>query len=285
MIAMKWHIYNDPRQFLEQVGAFLERHEAENSLALGILHSLAEGKRRMEGEPVMAAVKEGDEPILIVLMTPPKGLILAGKPPKLGKEALLFAANSVMAMNISVPGVIGDPVLAAEFIRAWERNTQCSSEVVMNQRIYRLDRVLDMDYSPGQLRVATAEDIHLTAEWLYQFAKEVGELISHEQALAKARNGVEERSLYLWEDKKAVSMAMMARPTASGVTINMVYTPAEFRGKGYATSCVASLSQLLLDRGYRFCTLYTDLANNTSNKIYQTIGYKPIQDSILYRFI
>ena len=36
---------------------------------------------------------------------------------------------------------------------------------------------------------------------------------------------------------------------------------------------MASLSQQLLDQGYQFCSLFTDAANPTSNKIYQKIGY------------
>jgi hypothetical protein len=31
-----------------------------------------------------------------------------------------------------------------------------------------------------------------------------------------------------------------------------------------------------LDSGKKFCTLYTDLDNPTSNSIYQKIGYKPV---------
>ena len=38
-------------------------------------------------------------------------------------------------------------------------------------------------------------------------------------------------------------------------------------------------SCLVLDRGMRFCFLYTDLANPTSNGIYMRIGYEPVCDS------
>ena len=41
----------------------------------------------------------------------------------------------------------------------------------------------------------------------------------------------------------------------------------------------AAVSQLLLERGHRFCFLYTDLANPTSNSIYARIGYEPVCDS------
>ncbi len=48
---------------------------------------------------------------------------------------------------------------------------------------------------------------------------------------------------------KYVSMANAARPTTHNITINYVYTPQEERKKGYASSCVSTLSQLMLDEG------------------------------------
>ena len=35
----------------------------------------------------------------------------------------------------------------------------------------------------------------------------------------------------------------------------------------------------MLDNGCKFCFLYTDLANPTSNKIYQQIGYRHLSDT------
>jgi predicted GNAT family acetyltransferase len=47
---------------------------------------------------------------------------------------------------------------------------------------------------------------------------------------------------------------------------------------------VAALSQTLLDQGRMYCFLFTDLANPTSNHIYQAIGYQPICDVNEYSF-
>ena len=58
----------------------------------------------------------------------------------------------------------------------------------------------------------------------------------------------------------------------------------EHRGRGYASGCVAALSQAMLDRGKRFCALYTDLSNPISNKIYQNVGYRPIVDCSMVSF-
>ena len=79
-----------------------------------------------------------------------------------------------------------------------------------------------------------------------------------------------------------MSMAAWAGRTGRIVRINYVYTPPEHRGRGYASACVASLTRQLLDEGVALCCLYTDLANPTSNKIYQAIGYRPVCDAAEY---
>ena len=56
------------------------------------------------------------------------------------------------------------------------------------------------------------------------------------------------------------------------------------RGHGYATSLTAAASADQLARGRRFCFLFTDLANPTSNAIYRSIGYEPVCDMDQYRF-
>jgi predicted GNAT family acetyltransferase len=66
------------------------------------------------------------------------------------------------------------------------------------------------------------------------------------------------------------------------VRVNYVYTPPELRGRGYASACVASLTEQLLDEGHALCCLYTDLSNPTSNKIYQASGYRPVCDAAEY---
>jgi predicted GNAT family acetyltransferase len=66
--------------------------------------------------------------------------------------------------------------------------------------------------------------------------------------------------------------------TPNGARIGPIYTPPELRRRGYASALTADLTQMLLYRGSRFCFLFTDLANPTSNSIYQQIGYRPVAD-------
>jgi predicted GNAT family acetyltransferase len=79
-------------------------------------------------------------------------------------------------------------------------------------------------------------------------------------------------------------MAAWIGSPPNGVRITLVYTPPSFRGRGYASACVAALSASLLASGRKFCFLFTDLANPTSNSIYQKLGYRPVCDMREYCF-
>ena len=77
-----------------------------------------------------------------------------------------------------------------------------------------------------------------------------------------------------------VSVTGFGGPTPNGSRIGPVYTPPARRGRGYASALVAAVSQARLDAGTRFCFLYTDLANPTSNRIYVALGYERDCDSV-----
>jgi predicted GNAT family acetyltransferase len=93
------------------------------------------------------------------------------------------------------------------------------------------------------------------------------------------------RVAYVWEDAgEVVAFAGVAGPTPRGIRIGPVYTPPDRRGRGYASNLVAEVSRRQLASGRNFCFLFTDLANPTSNHIYQTIGYVPVVDVDQYSF-
>ncbi len=76
----------------------------------------------------------------------------------------------------------------------------------------------------------------------------------------------------------------VAHPPVNGVSrIGPVYTPHEHHGRGYGSAVAAAASRAIPDAGDVAC-LYTDLANPTSNKIYQQLGYRAVRDRTTVRF-
>jgi predicted GNAT family acetyltransferase len=79
-------------------------------------------------------------------------------------------------------------------------------------------------------------------------------------------------------------MAAINRKTRNVGVIGHVYSPEEYRRKGYATAVVQKLSEYILQNGFRYCGLFTDKANPTSNHIYSKIGYEPSTQFTSLRF-
>jgi uncharacterized protein len=155
----------------------------------------------------------------------------------------------------------------------------------MPMRAYRLDAVIPPANVGGMMRWATMDEPFIT-EWITQFYIGTFGHEPNEAALAREKARFKPGSPYklaLWEvDGQPVCMAGTIGLSPTGMRIGLVYTPKEHRGHGYASALVAALSQALLDSGLQFCTLNTDIANPTSNKIYQAIGYVPVCDITVY---
>jgi predicted GNAT family acetyltransferase len=151
----------------------------------------------------------------------------------------------------------------------------------MSQRIHQLTEVsLSGRTAQGRFRQAVSGDLDQVSEWVEGFMTEAGETQGIPREVAASR--ISAGQLYLWDEREPVSMAAWTGKTPGGVRVNLVYTPPDKRGRGYATACVAALSRQLLGEGNRFCCLYTDLDNPTSNAIYARIGYRPVSDASMY---
>jgi predicted GNAT family acetyltransferase len=89
----------------------------------------------------------------------------------------------------------------------------------------------------------------------------------------------------LWEvDGAPVSMAMLRVPAAGVSRIGPVFTPRDKRGHGYGSAVTAAAAQLAHRSGTPDVVLFADLANPTSNAIYQRIGFEAVGDSVRIDF-
>ena len=257
--------------FLARDEAWLLEAEAEHNLPL----ALAGGLRSRPLASEYFATIECDGAVAgCAFRTPPYKFGVTRMP----AAAIPVLVDAVGAVFPTLDLVLGPPDTAAAFARTWCDRTGASPRPGLAQRIYRLDRVQPPPHPPaGLLRTATSDDLTLVAQWLHAFGEEAHP-VENPEAMARMR--VERGEIALWVDDGVVrSMAASVGRTRNGARIGMVYTPPAARERGYASACVAALSQRVLDDGARFCMLYTDLANPVSNAIYQRIGYVPVADA------
>lgn len=280
---MQLTTYDAAVAFLRLTQPYLEREEAANNLMLGIVLRLAGNPASYGSDPVyLATVSDEEGLVAAATMTPPHNLLVYGARPSC-EAALGLIAQNLERHHWSVPGVLGQLPAAHSFAEAWHVLTGQSVHVGMRERVYELRRVLPVRSAPGWMRTAGEADLPLLKRWLEQFVIDA-RMANSTDKTQLAQRMVSDQDAYLWEDGQIVSLAARSRRLPHGIAIGPVYTPSEFRGRGYATSCVAALSQRLLDEGWQYCCLFTDLSNPTSNDIYQQIGYRPLCDYEEYLF-
>ncbi len=137
----------------------------------------------------------------------------------------------------------------------------------------------------GEMRLAADADWSLLIDWSLAFAADCGLPGTREEIERSVDFVLRRQSRYLWTDAgEPVSMAGTAGATPHGIRIGSVYTPPHHRGRGCATALVATLTQSMFAAGRRFCFLYTDAANPTSNAIYERIGYRYVGASAHHQF-
>jgi len=169
-------------------------------------------------------------------------------------------------------------------VQIWQSLTGQSYQQGVKSRIYQLTQVEPVTTVKGHLRLATPGDRPLLFKWFAAFNAEI-DIVSDDEIERRVDVELKRQSTYLWEDDAPVSMVGGRQFSATAARIAPVYTPPKYRRQGYATAGVAALSQKLLEQGCKCCFLFTDLANPTSNAIYQKIGYRPVCDWHDYSFI
>ncbi|MHB8630766.1 MAG: GNAT family N-acetyltransferase [Candidatus Limnocylindria bacterium] len=281
--ALRVERTSDVAAFDDRAGAFLREREAENCLILGLCASLRRGRSYGSLPPSFVIVTAGGAVVGAAMRTPPLNLIIAAGSDPRSVPAIVDDLGPGMAQ---LPGTVGPVALARSLAELWGSRSGVRPNLSRSERIYRLDqvRVPRVEPAAGSMRLATPGDRELVVEWLSAFAQEALDEIDPAAARSNAEWWIESRGLHLWLDGEPVSMAGATGPTPNGIRIGAVYTPPDKRRRGYASALVAALSQAQLDAGRRFCFLFTDLANPTSNKIYQDIGYEPVCDVDEYRF-
>ena len=270
--------------FLDHAGAFLAEREAEHNLIFGILSNLQADASQYEEPPYLATIVHGDRVVGAAIRTPPWRLVLS----EVDHPGAVHRLAEDLA-GTDLPGVVGPSDAAAHFSEAWaEANRSRKPRLGRHERAFQLRRVIAPRPTSGQMILAGPEHLQLLGQWIAEFHQEASLGNPKQDYDAVADRWIRRlgRSVYLWIDAgRPVSMTGAGGLTPNGIRVGPVYTPREDRGRGYASNLVAQVSQTLLDSGRTFVFLFTDLANPTSNKIYQAIGYEPVCDLDEWEFV
>lgn len=266
--------HDNPVAFAERVMPFLLERECENCNLIGMIGAIARNELAPTRHPLrlLFTIEQSGALEGVVAQTMHRAMLVS----KMSVSAANALAESLRDLNWEGDGVNG-PVQTADVLAAKLCDlTVRSMRLRTCLRVFELRALSSPRPASGSFVVASHQHAQLLQDWRSDFATEIGE--PGRDPIEFIQKMIDDRRLFLWCDPEPRCMTGIAGPTPSGIRINSVYTPPEFRGRGYASNLVAAVSQDQLNRGRTFCFLFTDLSNPTSNKIYQQLGYRAVTD-------
>ena len=286
---MEAKFYDNLDEFYDQAFHFLSKHEAENNLSLFILNSLKKSKSYYgEEAPLLSSVSNNEKLELVALRTPPHDLIISYTE---NLDSVKILVDELFKRKAKLPGVLSFKEAADLFAQLWCKKNSLKCNLFRKERIFQLEKVSEEYLGSRYFSLAKKTHQALVLKWAEEMMREALKDTTDDDVertkKTYAKEFEENRSSFyiLFDNCEPVSIARKAGKTPNGNFVNFVYTPQPLRRKGYATECVAKLSKQILEEGNKYCFLFTDLSNPTSNSIYQKIGYKPVIDENHYKFL
>jgi len=190
-------------------------------------------------------------------------------------------AAAIAALEPPAAAVAAEPTVIDALVAGIGRDPRSR----MDERLFRLDELVPPTGVEGRSAPATPAEAGLLVRWLLDFGEEAfGYRESDEFARREVERGLATGTCWVWIVDDVPTSFAYRHATVDGVArIGPVYTPPEFRRHGYASAVTAAAAREVLDNGAVPC-LFTDLANPTSNGIYQALGFRPVLDRCAVRF-
>jgi uncharacterized protein len=131
-------------------------------------------------------------------------------------------------------------------------------------------------------RRAESQDVALLREWRFSYELECTGLPDTDATRLRAaqmiEGHVERKEAFLWEvEGRPVSLCTHTARVSDIVQIGGVWTPPEWRGRGYARRVVAGALQVAEQEGVTRAVLFTE--NPAARRCYEALGFQRAGDS------
>lgn len=262
--------YGDAGRFLDRCKHWLlARSDLHHTLYSSLL--LIDSKSPVYTGPYWFGVVEDDHGDIIACGSHslPDGLCISEIP-----EDMVDPVYQSIVDSVGVPHRIMAPQLTAASLAE-----RCSEINDVSMRFdnrwltYRLDEATGpIAEVPGRLRKGRKDEEGLIANWGRAFEEEDPTPFDVSDFMLRKRS---DGDLYVWDDEGPRTIVTLSGPAGKGIRISGVFTPREFRCRGYASAAVAQVSHAELANGRDFVVLNV-VDGRPAVRIYQRLGYRLI---------
>ena len=275
---MEVRFHQSAEEFRAVAEPFYGRDPVGHTIELTVLRG------GLPDDSLLLTVWDNSEIVGAAMQTPPYPLTCNGIPAR----SVDVVAAEVARTRPELTGVRGASRSAVAYADAWRAVTGRVGSVTVEERLYRLGTLRPPATVQGAYRAADDGDRAVLVDWVEQFFVETfGHSRDNQTGEAFVRTAKDKGDQFLlWiVDAAPVSMAMLRAPAAGVSRIGPVFTPVDRRAHGYGSAITAAAADLARRRGVADVVLFADLANPTSNGIYQKIGFEAVADSVRFEFV
>jgi GNAT superfamily N-acetyltransferase len=281
---MDVQLTDDVEVYAAAAAAFLEAEPSRRNLLRTVIESVRSGAATPNAPPSFWWATDDGRVVGAASWTPPHGLLVSELATGAVAPLVESARRRGRDIDVSVPGVIGPGQTARAVAASWQRLAGEVATVHMVEILHQLDVLMEPLSPLGRWRRAGTSDVDLVAQWFVAFAEEAGVVHVPDRARLVAHI-IDAGRCFLWEDEgEAVSLVCHNVAVAGVVRIGPVYTPPQFRMRGYGRRLTYEVTRDALAQGATTAVLYTDAGNPTSNSIYRQVGYRPIEEHLHINF-
>lgn len=275
---MKVVPFKDAAALMERCKKWLFENEALNNGLIGTLDLLIAGSSVYTKPFWLGAVENDGNIVGVAVHAKPDGLVTT-RIPIAALDDLLQAIDEAIGAphRILAPKAVAG-VLAVK----WAERSKLRQELQVVWNVYML-RSLAPPARPvaGSLRLGDDNDRDIVRDWGRIYGEEVPAPVDvTEFMLRKLRR----KELFLWEDNGPTTLVTLSGFTDHGVRVSSVFTPVEFRGRGYASAAVAAVCSRQFEQEMSFVTLVA-VDGDPAERIYQRLGFEKIGSRACYNIV
>ncbi len=273
--------YRDILEFQSLALPLLKSQCPINSLKLGILQYFSNHTNEPKG-PVFALCIKHDAVVAVFVQT--RTLYFFAQNDHF-TESIHGVIEEFVARQIKIHEVMGHGNTALLFAEAWKEQTLGGFQFAGKDYLYELQHIRDTKTVTGIFQRAVLQDIpDLIPLFRDYYREDLGTIKTDRELEQSIAEQLAEYEIYLWYENGIKSMVTAMLPYDSGVELANVFTPQEYRKKGYAAACIAEVCRSLLQR-YARVVLFVDHRNIAANSLYRKLGFQLVDEMSSYTLL
>ncbi len=274
--------YDDINQIPEIVDSYLNQQPVINFESIGMLEQLRENPQTFDGILECIVVSLNREIQIVTCRIRPHNILISHSK---NRSSISTLTEYFIETEISIPGIYGPLVEVEQFTNIWKELSgeefRTSDEFLQ----YSLNNLKISSHLIGDISTAKHEQKELLEGWTKESIREIIPDSTDEFVLSCTTSFLKLLNLnnvfVLTVENLPVSMAAISGQTKTMQAINDVYTPPEFRGKGFATELCVFLCDYILNDCKNTPVLWVKATNHAAIHIYEKIGFEKVAEMTL----